>query len=94
MQFFLDEHPEMPVNELYQAAEEQWELSYLSDSGVSCLPNSIFTQKTSHIINGIFALQMQFILNISEPAYDQFQRIQEKELDVGIENQEFKEATQ
>lgn len=84
----------MSINDLYHAAEEQWELSDLSDSGVSCLPNSIFTQKTSHSINGTFALQMQFILNISEPAYDQFQRIQDKEVDVGIENQEFKEATQ
>lgn len=79
---------------LFREAEEQWELSDLCDSGNSCLPNSIFTRKDMHTIDGTFAVQMQSVLDISLPAYDQLQTMQDKELDVGIENPEFTQPTQ
>lgn len=94
VQFFLEENPNIPIDMLFREAEEQWELSDLSDSGVSCLPNSLFTRKDMHMIDGTFAVQMQTVLDISQPAYDQLQKLEDKELDVGIENPEFIQTTQ
>lgn len=94
MQFFLDEKPDVHIDELFREAEEQWELSDLADSGISCLPNSIFERKQAHTIDGVFAVQMQSILDISQAAYDQLQTIQDKVLDVGNENPEFFQPTQ
>lgn len=92
VQFFIDENESITTNQLYQQAEEQWELSDLCDSGIKCIPDSILNNKASHIINGTFPLQMQWLLEISESPYDQLQRIQNKEVEVGKEQPEFKQT--
>lgn len=79
---------------MYQQAEEQWELSDLCDSGIKCLPDTIFNKKESHIINGTFPVQLQQLLDISESPYDQLQKIQNKETEVGKEQPEFKQTNQ
>lgn len=94
IEFFLAEEPNISNNELFAQAEEQWELSDLCDSGMRCLPETITTQKKLHTINGTFALQLQYLLDISESAYDQYQKIQDKEVDVGKEQPEFKQTQQ
>lgn len=75
-----------------QQADEQWQLSDLGDSGCPCLPNSIFTEKQSHIISGSFPLQLQYLIDIAESAYDQLQKLHNKQLDEGKEQQEFKQT--
>lgn len=79
---------------MFQQAEEQWHLSDLSDSGVKCLPDSIFNVKQSQIINGKFPLQMNYLLDISESPYDQLQKLEKKETEVGKEQPEFKQNYQ
>lgn len=46
------------------------------------------------MINGTFPLQMQHALDISESPYDQLQKIQNKEVEVGKEQPEFKQTNQ
>lgn len=77
--------------QLFQQAQEQWELSDLGDSGTNCLPNSIFDKKEIQSINGTFPLQLQSLLDISESPYDQLQRLQNKETEVAKEQPEFKQ---
>lgn len=86
--------PDISSEQLFQQAQEQWELSDLSDSGVRCLPDSIFSVKQSQTINGTFPLQMQHLLDISESPYDQLQKLQNKETEVGKEQPEFKQNYQ
>lgn len=94
VEFFIDENPSITANQLYQQAEEQWELSDLCDSGIKCLPDTIFDKKESQIINGAFLLQLQQLLDISESPYDQLQKVQNKEIEVGKEQPEFKQTNQ
>lgn len=94
MQFFLDEDPDIGIDALFGDAEEQWELSDLSDSGTSRLPDSIFARRDIHTVDGTFVVQMLSLLDISQSAYDQHQDLQSRELDVGIENPEFTQPTQ
>lgn len=94
VEFFIGEDPSIAENQLYQQAEEQWELSDLCDSGIKCLPDTIFNKKESHIINGTFPIQLQQLLDISESPYDQLQVIQNKEIEVGKEQPEFKQTYQ
>lgn len=94
VEFFIDENPTISICQLVQQAEEQWELSDLCDSAIKCLPDSIFEKKESQIIDGKFPLQLKYLLDISESAYDQLQRIQDKEVEVGKEKPEFKQTTQ
>lgn len=92
VQFFCEEHPSATTNQLFEQADEQWQLSDLSDSGGPCLPNSIFNEKQSHTITGIFPLQLQYLIDIAESAYDQWQKMHNKQLDEGKEQQEFKQT--
>lgn len=41
-------------------------LSDLGDSGKPCLPDSIFDMKESHIVEGVYSVQMQYLLDICE----------------------------
>lgn len=91
VEFFIDENPSISISQLCQQAEEQWELSDLSDSGIKCLPDSIFTNKAIQTINGTFPLQIQFLIDISESPFDQLQRLQNKETEVANEQPEFKQ---
>lgn len=94
VQFFIEEDPTIPVNQLFQQSEEQWHLSDLCDSGIKCLPETIFTKKECQMINGTFPLQMQYVLDISESPYDQLQKIQNKEIEMAKEQPEFKQTYQ
>lgn len=94
VQFFIGEDPNISANQLFKQAEEQWELSDLCDSGIKCLPDSIFNVKESQIINGTFPVQMQHLLDITESPYDQLQKLQNKETEVGKEQPEFKQNYQ
>lgn len=94
VEFFISEEPSISPNQLYQQAEEQWELSDLSDSGVKCLPDTIFNKKEIQTINGTFTLQIQHLLDISESPYDQLQKLQDKEVEMGKEQPEFKQTYQ
>lgn len=94
MEFFIGEDPSIAANQLYQQAEEQWELSDLCDSGIKCLPDTIFNKKECHIVNGTFPVQLQQLLDISESPYDQLQKLQNKEIEIGKEQPEFKQTFQ
>lgn len=78
------------MNQLYQEAFDQWVLSDLADSTAECIPKKILDSKEMQTIEGFYALQMQWLINISHSPYDQWQKIYGKELDVGKEQQEFK----
>lgn len=65
-QWFIEEEPNLTVDELFERAREQWMLSDLGDSGKPCLPDSIFDMKESHIVEGVYSVQMQYLLDICE----------------------------
>lgn len=88
----MEENATLSNNQLYEKAQEQWELSNLSDSGVPCLPQSILIHKACQEINGIFPVQLQYLIDISESAYDQLQKIKDKKVDTGTEQPEFKQS--
>lgn len=92
--FFIEENPSISANQLYQQSEEQWELSDLCDSGIKCIPDTILRKKESQIIDGTFPVQLQQLLDISESPYDQLQKMQNKEIEVGKEQPEFKQTYQ
>lgn len=94
VEFFIEENPSISSNQLYQQAQEQWELSDLCDSAVKCLPDSIFNRKDIQSITGTFPLQLQSLLDISESPYDQLQRLQNKETEVAKEQPEFKQKNE
>lgn len=64
----------------------------MKDSGSPCWPNSIFSEKQAHTISGKFPMQIQYLIDIAESAYDQLQRLHNKQLDEGKEQQEFKQT--
>lgn len=88
----MEENATILNNQLCEKAQEQWELSDLSDSGVPCLPQSIRNQKGFQEINGTCPVQLQYLIDISESAYDQLQKIRDKEVDIGKEQHEFKQS--
>lgn len=94
VQFFREECPTATSEQLWEQADEQWQLSDLGDSGSPCLPDSIFTNKQSHTITGTYPLQLQYLIDIAVSAYDQLQQLHNKQLDEGMEQQEFKQNTQ
>lgn len=94
VQFFIEEEPSISSNQLFQQAEEQYELSDLCDSGIKCIPDTVFSKKESHIIDGTFPLQIQKLLDITESPYDQLQKLENKETEVGKEQPEFKQNYQ
>lgn len=69
-------------------------MSDLGDSGIRCLPDTIFERKEIQSINGTFPLQLQSLLDISESPYDQLQRLQNKETEVAKEQPEFKQKNE
>lgn len=94
VQFFIEEEPTIGIELLLRQVEEQWQLSDLSDSGAACLPNSIFAEKNVHTISGRYPVQLQYVIDISESAYDQLQKLNNKSLDEGKEQPEFKQTYQ
>lgn len=48
-----------------------------------------FTEKQSQTITGTFLLRLQYLIDISESAFDQLQKMHNKQLDEGTEREEF-----
>ncbi|XP_037033650.1 recQ-mediated genome instability protein 1-like [Bradysia coprophila] len=81
VEWFLSETPRISNENLYKNAYEQWLLSDLAESGVKCLPQSVLSNKNEFKFTGNYALQMQYVIDIAESAYEQYRTIHDKKLD-------------
>ncbi|KAJ6645584.1 RecQ-mediated genome instability protein 1, partial [Pseudolycoriella hygida] len=88
VEWFLSETPQISKEDLYKNAYEQWKLSDLADSAVKCLPESVQTNVNAFDLNGNYALQIQYLIDIAESAYEQYRSLHGKKLDEAEEGPE------
>uniref|UniRef100_A0A182MH75 RecQ-mediated genome instability protein 1 n=1 Tax=Anopheles culicifacies TaxID=139723 RepID=A0A182MH75_9DIPT len=79
--FCLQDNPKISNEGLFQFAFSQWLLADLNEIGISVLPPGMDVKVEQHTMNGTFPLQMQYLIDISEPAYDQWRALYDKKLD-------------
>uniref|UniRef100_A0AAG5DMF9 RecQ-mediated genome instability protein 1 n=1 Tax=Anopheles atroparvus TaxID=41427 RepID=A0AAG5DMF9_ANOAO len=79
--FCLQENPKISNESLFQFALSQWLLADLNDVGVGALPPMLNGKIEAHTLSGTFPVQMQHLIDISEPAYDQWRDLYNKKLD-------------
>ncbi|XP_058828091.1 recQ-mediated genome instability protein 1-like [Topomyia yanbarensis] len=79
--FCLQENPKTSNESLFKFAFDQWILADLKEIGVSSLPESIDTETNSFMLNGRFPLQLNYLVDISEPCYDQLRNLYNKKMD-------------
>ncbi|XP_053660096.1 uncharacterized protein LOC128709135 [Anopheles marshallii] len=79
--FCLAENPKISNEGLFQFAFSQWLLADLNEVGIAVLPPGMDVKVEQHTMNGSFPVQMQYLIDISEPAYDQWRALYNKKLD-------------
>uniref|UniRef100_A0A182SPK9 RecQ-mediated genome instability protein 1 n=1 Tax=Anopheles maculatus TaxID=74869 RepID=A0A182SPK9_9DIPT len=79
--FCLHENPKISNEGLFQFAFSQWLLADLNEIGIGVLPDGMDAKVEQHTMNGSFPVQMQYLIDISEPAYDQWRDLYDKKLD-------------
>uniref|UniRef100_A0A182R703 RecQ-mediated genome instability protein 1 n=1 Tax=Anopheles funestus TaxID=62324 RepID=A0A182R703_ANOFN len=79
--FCLQENPKMSNEGIFQFAFSQWLLADLNEIGTAVLPPGMEMNVEQHTLKGSFPLQMQYLIDISEPAYDQWRALYDKKLD-------------
>uniref|UniRef100_A0A182QBE2 RecQ-mediated genome instability protein 1 n=1 Tax=Anopheles farauti TaxID=69004 RepID=A0A182QBE2_9DIPT len=79
--FCLQENPQSSNESLFQFAFSQWLLADLNDVGIAVLPADLDAKVEQHTLKGSFPVQIQYLLDISEPAYDQWRALYDKKLD-------------
>ncbi|KAK7869487.1 hypothetical protein R5R35_008199 [Gryllus longicercus] len=80
VEYFRDENSHYSVSDLQEFVRKQWELSDLRDSSGGSLPPNLQNQMKI-TLRGKYAVQIESVLNISEPAYSQMQKI--RKVDIG-----------
>ncbi|XP_058117292.1 recQ-mediated genome instability protein 1-like [Anopheles ziemanni] len=79
--FCLQENPKISNESLFQFAFSQWLLADLNEVGVGAFAPGLEETIDSHMLTGTFPVQMQYLLDISEPAYEQWRNLYDKKLD-------------
>ncbi|XP_058465296.1 recQ-mediated genome instability protein 1-like [Malaya genurostris] len=79
--FCLQENPKTSNESLFKFAFDQWVLADLKDIGTSSLPENIDTETKTFMLNGRFPLQLNYLIDISEPCYDQLRNLYNKTMD-------------
>ncbi|XP_055631284.1 recQ-mediated genome instability protein 1-like isoform X2 [Toxorhynchites rutilus septentrionalis] len=79
--FCLQENPRTSNDTLFKFAFDQWILADLNEIGVSCLPETTQTEVKCFTLSGKFPVQLNFLIDISEPCYDQLRNLYNKKLD-------------
>ncbi|XP_053670396.1 uncharacterized protein LOC128720728 [Anopheles nili] len=79
--FSLQENPKISNENLFQFAYSQWLLADLTNIGIPVLPPDFDKKVEQHTLSGSFPLQMQYMIDISEPAYEQWRNLYDKKLD-------------
>ncbi|XP_053688370.1 recQ-mediated genome instability protein 1-like [Sabethes cyaneus] len=79
--FCLQENPKTSNDALFKFAFDQWILADLGEVGVSSLPAIVETETKCFTLNGSFPLQLNYLIDISEPCYDQLRNLYNKKLD-------------
>ncbi|XP_050080320.1 recQ-mediated genome instability protein 1-like [Anopheles maculipalpis] len=79
--FCMQENPKISNEGLFQFAFSQWLLADLNEIGLAVLPPGMDMKLEQHTMNGSFPVQMQYLIDISEPAYDQWRDLYDKKLD-------------
>lgn len=64
LEHFLQEEPNICVQDLYDKTVEQWLLNDLGEIGLGCLPDSVCTDAGIQMLNERYHLQMQYVLDI------------------------------
>ena len=77
----MQQNPGISDDKLYEDCIEQYNLADLVEVGLAVLPEQTQTQKTAFILEGVFVLQMNYIINVSESPYDQLRHIRDNKLD-------------
>lgn len=79
--FCLQENPKTSNEALFKFTFDQWVLADLQEIGVSTLPESVETETKCFTLKGIFPLQLNYLMDISEPCYDQLRNLYNEKLD-------------
>ncbi|KFB37737.1 AGAP011675-PA-like protein [Anopheles sinensis] len=79
--FCLQENSKISNESLFQFAFSQWLLADLNEVGVGAFAPGLGEKIDSHMLTGTFPVQMQYLLDISEPAYEQWRNLYDKKLD-------------
>lgn len=72
VKFFIEQSPNIDDETLYQQAMEQWLVADVADASNIVIPTTILQKKEPFTLNGIFVLQLQFLIDIGE--FDSFDR--------------------
>ncbi|XP_070502730.1 recQ-mediated genome instability protein 1-like [Chironomus tepperi] len=84
--YFVQSEPGISNNQLYENVKDQFCLANISDTSNKVLSDTFVTKKDPWTLKESLLLQMQYILDISEPFYDQWRRLHDKQLDEVIED--------
>uniref|UniRef100_A0A182PC92 RecQ-mediated genome instability protein 1 n=1 Tax=Anopheles epiroticus TaxID=199890 RepID=A0A182PC92_9DIPT len=79
--FCVQENPTITNEGVFQFAFSQWLLADLKEIGHGALPPGLDAKVEQHTLNGSFPVQMQYLIDISEPAYEQWRALYDKKLD-------------
>ncbi|XP_062561206.1 recQ-mediated genome instability protein 1-like [Armigeres subalbatus] len=79
--FCLQENPKTSNTALFKFTFDQWILADLLEIGVSSLPETVETETKCFILKGMFPLQLNYLMDISEPCYEQLRNLYNKKLD-------------
>ncbi|XP_062698589.1 recQ-mediated genome instability protein 1-like [Aedes albopictus] len=79
--FCLQENPKTSSEALFKFAFDQWVLADLQEIGVASLPETVETETKCFTLKGIFPLQLNYLMDISEPCYDQLRNLYNEKLD-------------
>ncbi|XP_039447595.1 recQ-mediated genome instability protein 1-like [Culex pipiens pallens] len=79
--FGLQENPKISNDALFQFAFDQWLLADLCEVGVSTLPEVGGEGGGFVTLGGKYAVQLNYLVDISEPCYDQLRNLYNKKLD-------------
>ncbi|GAB0090149.1 hypothetical protein DMENIID0001_048390 [Sergentomyia squamirostris] len=87
------ENPSFSAQEIFTRAFEQWLLVDLSEAALPCLPPNVSQKKEPWSLTGKFALQINYIVDISESFYDQWRRLNDEKTDEPEPTEEFRTQT-
>lgn len=86
--YFMSEEPRITDEALLSKAYGQWLLADLKEVGLPSLPASINNNPKRHSVTGKYALQVNFMLDISSSPYDQLRSLYNKQLDEVVEDRQ------
>uniref|UniRef100_A0A182JTR1 RecQ-mediated genome instability protein 1 n=1 Tax=Anopheles christyi TaxID=43041 RepID=A0A182JTR1_9DIPT len=79
--FCVQENPSISNEGVFQFAFSQWLLADLKEIGIGAFPPGLDMKGEQHTMSGSFPVQMQYLIDISEPAYEQWRALYDKKLD-------------